>query len=252
MIDERSAIVGGEIDGQLTLVGDIIGEVAVVRKQRRRTPSAPPATPLARMLTAPGSPNKITALDAFELAKQKWLIGERLDIGKLAEELGVGRATVFRWVGTREQLYGEVISAAFAQTIEWARRSSTGTGAAFLTRVAHNLLSALIASRPLRVFVEQDPEYALRIVMSSSSPVEIRVVAAVRGLIAGEVKAGHLHPAIDVDSLAYVIVRIAESFLYRDVISGDVPDIETATKAIGLLFAAQAPPAKQRRTRRRR
>ena len=236
-------------DGQLTLVGDMIGAVATSPRKRRRV--APPATPLARMLAAPANPKKVTALDAFELAKQKWLTGERLDIGKLAEELGVGRATVFRWVGTREQLYGEVISAAFAQTINRARQSSSGKGAAFLTRVTHNLLSALIASRPLRVFVEQDPEYALRIVMSSSSPVEIRVVAAVRALIAGEVKAGHLHPAIDVDSLAYVIVRIAESFLYRDVISGDVPDIETATKAIGLLFAAQTAPAK-RSTRRRR
>ena len=220
---------------------------APAMKSRRR---AKPATPLARMLTAPSGAKKVTALDAFELARQKWITGERLDIGKLAEELGVGRATVFRWVGTREQLYGEVISSAFAQSIEWARRASTGTGARFLTRVTHNLLSALIASQPLRTFLQQDPELAMRIVMSSSSPVEHRVVAAVRGLIDAEVTAGHLRPAIDVDSLAYVIVRIAESFLYRDVISGDDPDIVTATKAIGLLFAAQtAPPAKRSRRR---
>ncbi|MEO8703273.1 MAG: QsdR family transcriptional regulator [Kofleriaceae bacterium] len=208
------------------------------------------ATPLARMLTSQVA-KRVTALDAFELAKQKWLAGERLDIGKLADELGVGRATVFRWVGTREQLYGEVISSAFSQTIEWARRASTGTGAVFLTRVTQNLLAALIASKPLRTFVAHDPEFAMRIVMSASSPVEHRVVGAVRGLIEGEVAAGHLKPAIDIDSLAYVIVRIAESFLYRDVLSHDPPDIATATKAIGLVFAAQAAtPAKrtQRRT----
>lgn len=208
------------------------------------------------MLGDEAVPARVTALDAFELAKQKWLAGERIDIGKLAEELGVGRATIFRWVGSKEQLYGEVLSAAFAASIEWARRASTGSGAAFLTEVTRNLLTALSGSVPLRQFVKHDPEFALRIVMSSSSPVESRCVAAVRNLIEGEVAAGHLLPSMDVDSLAYVIVRIAESFLYRDVISGDdaTPDVETATKAIGLLFAAQAAklaptPTKKRKKR---
>jgi AcrR family transcriptional regulator len=210
--------------------------------KRTRKPAVrrqPPATPLAKLLRQPTETQRVTALDAFELAKQKWREGERLEIGKLADELGVGRATVFRWVGSREQLYGEVISAAFAQSIEWARRASTGSGADFLTDVTRNLLTVLIASQPLRTFVKQDPEFALRIVMSSQSPVEGRVIAAVRELIAGEATAGHLSPTIDVDSLAYVIVRIAESFLYRDVLTGDAPNVETATKAIGTMFAAQ-------------
>jgi AcrR family transcriptional regulator len=213
-------------------------------RPRRVEPVA--ATPLSRLLKQPGSADRMTALDAFELAKQKWLAGERLDIGKLADELGVGRATVFRWVGSREQLYGEVISTAFAQSIEWARRASTGTGAKFLTNVTRNLLSTLVASQPLRAFVSQDPEFALRIVMSSQSPVEGRVIGAVRALIEGEVAAGHLKPAIDVESLAYVIVRIAESFLYRDVLTGDPPDVEVATKAIGMVFAAQDAPRQRR------
>lgn len=219
------------------------------RAKRSRVPTPPRTTPLTRMLSAPADESRVTALDALALATQKWLAGERLDIGKLADELGVGRATVFRWVGSKEQLYGEVISAAFSQTLEWATRASTGQGARFLTEVTHNLLRALLASQPLRRFVSADPEFAMRIVMSSSSPVEHRVITAVRGLIDREVEAGHLEPAMDTGSLAYVIVRIAESFLYRDVISGDQPDVETATKAIGLLFTAQAKQPAKRRTR---
>jgi AcrR family transcriptional regulator len=206
--------------------------------RKRRVPTPPKTTPLTRMIE--DAPSRVTVLDVFELAQARWLAGERLDIGKLAEELGVGRATVFRWVGSKEQLYGEVISAAFAQTLEWARRASSGTGAKFLTEVTKNLLRALLASQPLRRFIQQDPEFAMRMVMSSSSPVEHRVIGAVRSLIDAEVAAGNLAPAMDTQSLAYVIVRIAESFLYRDVITGEQPDHETATKAIGLLFTAQA------------
>lgn len=214
--------------------------------RRKRRPTPPRATPLARMIEAPAQAPRVTALDALELAKAKWLAGERLDIGKLADELGVGRATVFRWVGSKEQLYGEVISAAFAHTLSAAQRKSSGTGARFLTEVTHHLLRALLASQPLRRFVAHDPELAMRVVMSSSSPVEHRVIAAVRALIDAEVAAGHLEPAMDTGSLAYVIVRIAESFLYRDVITGEQPDVETATQAIGLLFTAQAKPPRRR------
>lgn len=206
--------------------------------RKRRVPTPPKTTALTRMIE--DAPSRVTVLDVFELAQAKWLAGERLDIGKLAEELGVGRATVFRWVGSKEQLYGEVISAAFAQTLEWARRASSGTGAKFLTEVTKNLLRALLASQPLRRFIQQDPEFAMRMVMSSSSPVEHRVISAVRSLIDAEVATGNLASAMDTQSLAYVIVRIAESFLYRDVITGEQPDHETATKAIGLLFTAQA------------
>ena len=220
--------------------------------RRKRIVTPPRSTPLTRMLDAPRGANRVTALDAFELATSKWRAGERLDIGKLAEELGVGRATVFRWVGSKEQLYGEVISAAFAQTLGWAQRASTGTGARFLTAVTHNLLRALLSSQPLRRFIQHDPEFAMRIVMSPSSPVEHRVITAVRTLIDGEVDSGQLEPALDTGSLAYVIVRIAESFLYRDVLSGDQPDVETATKAIGLLFTAQAKPAALRKNTARR
>ena len=212
--------------------------------KRKRLLTPPRSTPLTRQLDAPSGADRVTALDAFELAKAKWRAGERLDIGKLADELGVGRATVFRWVGSKEQLYGEVISSAFAQTLEWAQRASTGTGARFLTEVTHNLLRALLASQPLRRFIQHDPEFAMRIVMSPSSPVEHRVITTVRALIDREVDTGQLAPAMDTGSLAYVIVRIAESFLYRDVLSGDQPDVETATQAIGLLFTAQAKPRK--------
>lgn len=227
--------------------------IAAVPAPYAKRPARKP-TPLARMLTTPDAPKRVTALDAFALAQQKWLAGERLDIGKLADELGVGRATIFRWVGSKEQLYGEVISAAFMQTLDWARRRSTGHGAALLTQITHHLLRALVASQPLRRFVAGDPELALRILMSRSSPVEQRSIAAVRALIAGETDAGHLRPTMQLESLAYVIVRIAESFLFRDVITGEAPDFETPTQAIGLLFTAQATRIKARRpgTSRRR
>ena len=50
-----------------------------------------------------------TPLDALELARRHWLAGERIDMGALARELGVSRATLYSWVGSKERLLGEVI-----------------------------------------------------------------------------------------------------------------------------------------------
>jgi hypothetical protein len=36
-----------------------------------------------------------TPLDALGLARRRWLAGERLDMGALAKELGVSRATLY-------------------------------------------------------------------------------------------------------------------------------------------------------------
>mgnify|MGYP001553206907 CR=1 FL=1 len=47
------------------------------------------------------------------------------------------------------------------------------------------------------------------------------------------------------DELAYIIVRITESFLYRDVLTGDAADIEAAIRAIRVLVTA--PPEKKQR-----
>ena len=82
--------------------------------------------------------------------------------------------------------------------------------------------------------------------------VERRCVAAVEEALAEQVAAGEIAPAMDLHSLAYVIVRIAESFMYRDVITGERPDIEAAITAIRILVESRADAAKKPPSTRRR
>ena len=56
-----------------------------------------------------------------------------------------------------------------------------------------------------------------------------RSIAAMRSQLAEQVHAGALQPALDLDDLAYLIVRIVASYLYSDVIAGRSPDIATAS-----------------------
>lgn len=205
------------------------------RPARRSRPSAP-VTPLAQRLEAP---TRATPQELFALALDWWTKGERFDIGRMAQELGVSRATVFRWVGSRELLYGEVISRQFEQALALARNESRGQGPTFIADITQRLLHSLVANEPLRRFVQQDAEYAMRVLMSKSSTVEQRCAASVRSALEDGVREGHIRPAMDLDALAYVIVRIGESFLYRDAITGDPPDVQSAITAIRILLTAE-------------
>jgi AcrR family transcriptional regulator len=200
------------------------------------------ATPLSRLIDAPAPARRVTPLDAFKLARTKWLAGERLDVGKLAAELGIGRATVFRWVGTRENLYGEICSALFRKELDRAIGAAKGTGLARLVDIMERLLRSLAVAGPLRRFVAEDPEFALRVLTSRHSPVQHRCAAAVEGLIDELVEA----PALPAGELAYIIVRITEAFLYRDVLTGAEADIEAAISAIRILLGAEPTPRKRK------
>ncbi|WP_224241135.1 QsdR family transcriptional regulator [Hyalangium gracile] len=205
------------------------------RHAERPQPSAR-ATPLAQRLDAP---TRATPQDLFTLAMDWWNRGERFDIGRMAQELGVSRATVFRWVGTRELLYGEVISSQFEAVLALARSEAQGEGPTLVADIIQRLLHRIMADEPLRRFVQQDAEYAMRVLMSKSSTVEQRCAASIRSALEFGVQEGHIRPAMELDALAYVIVRIGESFLYRDAITGDPPDVESAITAIRILVTAE-------------
>jgi AcrR family transcriptional regulator len=197
-------------------------------------------TPLSRTLRARAQPSRVTPLDLFALARAKWLAGERLDIGRLAKELGLGRATVFRWVGSREQLYAEIIASAYEQEMERARRRLQGKGAEGVAMVGRYVMLRLAHSEALRRFIAQDQEFALRVLTSNSSSVQRKAIDIHRAWFTELAEAGEIEPELDIDTLAYVIVRIGEAFLYGNIADSErEAGIEKAAAAIRILVGAR-------------
>ena len=53
----------------------------------------------------------------FRLARRTFLAGERIDMQTLARSLGVDRATLYRWVGSRERLLTEILWSLIEPTV---------------------------------------------------------------------------------------------------------------------------------------
>jgi AcrR family transcriptional regulator len=141
----------------------------------------------------------------------------RLEMGPLAAELGVSRATLYRWIGSRQQLLGEVLWYRSRQVLAEALRASEGLrGSARVLAIFERYLGAVHARPQLLAMFARDPDGALRLVTSQESPLHRGLVRVVASVLAEEEDRGALQLTIDRATLAYVIVRIGESLIYAD------------------------------------
>jgi AcrR family transcriptional regulator len=173
------------------------------------------------MATAPtvsrrGRPPAASREEVLEAALYRYLRGRRVDVQAIAAELGLGRTTIYRWFGSREELIGEVVFRAAEPLIEAARAGARGRGGAALLDTFDRLNRSFADAPALRSFVEQEREAALRIITSSAGNFQPRMVARITALIEDEVGAGAYDPPVEPATLGYAIVRLAEAFLFND------------------------------------
>jgi AcrR family transcriptional regulator len=151
---------------------------------------------------------------------EQYVSGRRVDVTVVARQLGVGRATIYRWFGSREALLGEVVAQELELLIAAKRRQVTRRGAVGLLEVFDRINRSLSRSTALRRLLEQERNVGMRMLTSSDGVVQPRAIAMIESLIEAEASAGTFDPPADPQTLAYAIVRLAEAFLYNDAAIG--------------------------------
>ena len=100
----------------------------------------------------------------------------------------------------------------------------------------NRVLAAVERDKPLRAFLESDPEAAMRILTGTRSTAAKGTAGALENLIDLERGRGAFEADLDTPTLAYAIVRICEGFLYADVIADRPPDTGRAVMVIEALL----------------
>ncbi len=183
----------------------------------------------------PGRPAAASREDVIEAATARFQAGERVDMQALARELGLARATLHRWFGTREELLGETLATLAAGRLAAIREQVGGEGAPALLLSFDRFNRELASNEGLRALLEAERERALQMLTSSGALVQPRMVAAVGELIEAEVQSGTYAPDLPSETLAYAIVRLAESFIYSDArfgIRGDTERLKEVEAAL--------------------
>jgi len=192
-------------------------------------------TPLERRLAGEEEAG-VSPLDAFAAARRRFVRRQRIDMQELAAELGISRATLYRWVGSRDQLLGEIIWSFGEVELDRMREAVDTSSVDGFVEVYERFLDTTSSNPALRHFFEAQPEAALRILTSKAGIVQRRLIDVTTGMLRELVDAGALETRVDLRDLAFVLVRVGESFSWTDFITGDEPDAHKAAEIVRMLL----------------
>lgn len=169
---------------------------------------------------------------------------------RLAADLGVDRTTLFRWVGNRDRLLADILVSLGERTFADSVKQTTGSGPQRVADVLGSFVQALIDAPYFRGYLRREPERALRLLTTKASVVQHRMVELVEVLLREEQARGLLPHPLPPSDLAYLIMRISESFIYTDLITGEAPDAAKARTAIAALLGSDGANDAPRRRRK--
>ncbi|WP_067886081.1 QsdR family transcriptional regulator [Actinomadura chibensis] len=194
-------------------------------------PDAPlrPQPPPPRSARRPGPGAAVAAASAH------YLRGEPIDMSALAAELGVGRATLYRWVGSRERLLAAVLAEMAERTFRVAVRDVGGAGPERIVAVLDRFMRAVVDAAPLAAFTAREPRLFVRLATMPGAA-EDRATDLIAREVQAEIDRGELRAPLPPRALAEAIVRVADSFMYTHYLGGRRPEIERAIEVVELML----------------
>jgi AcrR family transcriptional regulator len=180
---------------------------------------------------------RATAQDALDLARTTFLADERVDMQTLAAELGIARATLHRWVQTRENLLDRVLGDLAREFFELSRTPVHGQPDEVIAEVIKVIVTNTAGFQPIRGFVQREPELALRLLVGERSSVRRGLLEELQQLIAEILP----DEAEQLRGYAEAMVPVGLALAWPTLVAGDEPSGERiATVSRALLAAARA------------
>ncbi len=158
----------------------------------------------------------------------------------LAEELGVNRVTLYRWFGSRDDFIVEVVWSLALRTFEYVETKVSARGAERIVAIITGFLDTIIGNDGLRRWLSEDGEHAMRLLTGRRTDFQRRLIDAVHARLEEEQSISKLDLPVDLHELAYVIVRLIESYTYLDLITGEQPDAARAEPILRMLLRVEA------------
>jgi AcrR family transcriptional regulator len=173
-----------------------------------------------------------TEADAVSVARELFLADERVDMNTVAGRLGVSRATLHRWVHTREHLLDEVLGHLAGEFLEDGIAHAREHPDDAVPALAHAIVRATSGSQPLRGFVAREPELALRLLLGEGA-VRRRAIAGVQALVEEALpdEAGALA------GFTEAVVEVALALEWATIVAGHEPSADRIAQLTRALLA---------------
>lgn len=154
----------------------------------------------------------------------------------LAGELDIGRTTLYRWVGEREQLLAEVFAGLVDDWFAEVLPQAEGEGRDRLLNVMRRFLEFAAGFDPLSEFAEREPALTMRLLLDREGQIAERSKIAIGNMLAENA------PELDVPgNIIDAIEMSAAALVWANIAIGREPDIDGAVRLSRTLLDACAP-----------
>jgi AcrR family transcriptional regulator len=175
-------------------------------------------------------------MDALALARDRFLHHQRIDLRRLAQDLGVGRTTLYRWFGDRERLLGEVLGD--LNEIAWraTRAEFPEPGMAGLLRAVDRFAVLTSSFEPALHFARTEPAMAMRVLMNPEGRVRSDMVRRIAEEFAENAEPGSYPP-----ETPDVLVELSIALIWTPITIDREPDLPRLRRLLVVL----SPPARE-------
>ena len=176
--------------------------------------------------------------DALDLAHATFRSGVRVEMGALAAQLGISQPTLYRWVGTREELLDMVLERITDETVAGALAAAQGDGDDRVLDFVRRFADASGTFRAGQTFTAREPELALRLILSERRGVHRSAARGLRKIVAETRPA---EQALALDARISLMVQAGASLQFATIAAGDDPRVEGAIEVVRALLIAPPP-----------
>lgn len=161
--------------------------------------------------------------DAVALARTHFLAGERVEMRTVSAGLDIGRTTLYRWVGERDQLLEEIFAGLVDEWFAEVLPQAEGSGTERLLDIMRRFLEFAAASAPLSEFAAREPALTMRLLLDRDGMIAARSKVAIGGLLA------ETSPDLEVpETIIDAIEMTAAALVWANIAIGRQPDIDGA------------------------
>jgi AcrR family transcriptional regulator len=178
---------------------------------------------------------RATPKDALELARATFGDGDRVDMGTLAGQLSVSRATLHRWFGTRDRLLERMLVDLTDEFAAGAQVELKDKGLARVLEFVEQMIGSTIEFGPARAFVRREPQVALRLLISPHGNVHAAIVRAILA-VADETSDGP-GGAIVAEADVRAAVHVGTTLQWATFAIGEEPPRERVLEVVAAFLA---------------
>ena len=158
------------------------------------------ATKLQAALADPGEPEDSGPLRALRLGIRTFMARERIDMSAMARQLDINRATLYRWVGSREQFLVEMIWQLTLNSLNRLEEEANSTGPDRIVDVTIEFADQVIANPGMKHYLATEGEAAMSLLTRSETGYQPRLIAWIEDSIDRQVSAGNMNLPEGVES----------------------------------------------------